>query len=294
MPNSPGVRAPVTRTIRVHDVALTYYEWRAPPGYDDPPLLIAHATGFHARCYDAIVEHFPDRRVIALDMRGHGRSDGGPIDDWRVMAHDVTAFMQQLRLRRTVGIGHSMGAHVLLQSAADEPQLFGRLILFDPVILAPPFYKADGPLYTADAPHPAIRRKREFPSPQAMKERFATREPYSLFTPRVFDDYCEYGLIKQDGGGYELACAPDMEASVYASSRSNRSILDAARRLSVPALIVRAKQTEERDFKGSPTWPGLAETIAQGTDLYRPDRTHFHPFEDPDDAAQIIADALAS
>ena len=31
-------------------------------------------------------------------------------------------------------------------------------------------------------------------------------------------------------------------------------------------------------------------TNNQGTDLYRPDMTHFHPFQDPEDAARIIAE----
>ena len=58
-------------------------------------------------------------------------------------------------------------------------------------------------------------------------------------------------------------------------------------RFAIPVTVVRAKQTDLRDFKGSPTWPGLASIIPNGTDIYRPDRTHFHPFEDPEDAAKI-------
>jgi hypothetical protein len=34
----------------------------------------------------------------------------------------------------------------------------------------------------------------------------------------------------------------------------------------------------------------LANVLPQGTDLYRPDMTHFHPFQDPADAARIIAE----
>jgi hypothetical protein len=80
-----------------------------------------------------------------------------------------------------------------------------------------------------------------------------------------------------------------MEASVYASSRSNGAILEAARTVDIPVLVVRAQMTTLNDFKSSPTWPELAKVLPQGTDLYRPDRTHFHPFEDPADAARIIA-----
>lgn len=286
----PAHDGPATRSVEVNGTRLTYYDWRAKPGNHEPPILIAHATGFHARCYDEIAEQFADRRVIALDLRGHGRSEGGPIDDWRIMSDDVNAVMDHLRLKGALGIGHSMGAHTLLQCAADRPDAFKRLVLFDPVVLSPEFYTEGAEGFTPDAPHPAIRRKRDFASPEAMMERFAPREPYSLFEPRVFEDYCRQGLLPKDGGGFTLACQPEMEASVYMSSRSNAGIFEAAKTVQVPVLVVRAKQLGVMDFKGSPTWPGLAGIIPNGIDLHRPDRTHFHPFEDPGDAARIIAE----
>ncbi|MGB3712615.1 MAG: alpha/beta hydrolase [Erythrobacter sp.] len=285
-------RKPAIRSLRANGISMTYYEWRGAPGNSEAPLVFAHATGFHGRTFDAIIEHFPNRRVLSLDLRGHGRSEGGIIDDWRVLAQDVGAFLTQLRIRGAIGIGHSMGAHTLVQCAADLPDAFAGLVLFDPVILAPEFYAHDAALFTADAPHPAIRRKRDFSSVEEMIERFGSREPYSLFEQRVFEDYCRHGLCAKDSGGFELACSPETEASVYASSRSNETIHEAARRVEVPTLVVRAKQTDINDFKSSPTWPELASIMPHGTDLHRPDHTHFHPFEDSSDAARIIAEAL--
>ncbi|MEO0872246.1 MAG: alpha/beta hydrolase, partial [Pseudomonadota bacterium] len=143
-------------------------------------------------------------------------------------------------------------------------------------------------------PHPAIRRKRDFDSPEAMMERFRERDPYNIFDCRVFEDYCRHGLTKKaDGTGYELACLPEMEASVYGSSRSNSGILEAVKRIEAPTTIVRAKRTGFADFKSSPTWPLLGDQFPNGTDMPRPDRTHFHPFEDPADAAEIIKTAIA-
>ncbi len=211
------------------------------------------------------------------------------------MARDICEFVEQLDVEGAIGIGHSMGAHTMLQAAHDHPGAFSRLVLFDPVILAPEFYAPSQPLFTSDNPHPASRRKRDFASPEAMMERFRDRDPYDLFDPRVFADYCRHGLRqKGNGEGYELACLPEVEASVYASSRSNAAILESAKAVDIPVLVVRAKQLDFHDFKGSPTWPDLASILPQGTDLHRPDRTHFHPFEDPADAAQIIRQAMGS
>lgn len=289
MTNRP---APVTRFYPTGEIDLAVHEW-AGSDHVAVPLVFAHATGFHGRVFDAIIAAFPAHPAYAIDLRGHGQSGGGPIADWRVVAHDVAAFLDQAGISGAVGIGHSMGAHTLLQVAADCPGAFARLVLFDPVILAPEFYAPGEPLYSADNPHPASRRKRDFASPEAMMERFRARDPYCLFDARVFADYCRFGLVPAASGeGLELACAPEVEASVYASSRSNAGILEAAKRVDIPVLVVRAKASDLNDFKGSPTWPALAAILPQGTDLYRPDRTHFHPFEDPEDAARIIAGAM--
>jgi pimeloyl-ACP methyl ester carboxylesterase len=282
--------APVTHRYPVNGIDLAVHQW-AGPSAEAAPLVFAHATGFHGRVWDAVIQRLPAHPAYAIDMRGHGASRAGPISDWRLLASDVTEFMTQASVSGAVGIGHSMGAHTLLQVAADHPEAFCRLVLFDPVILAPEFYVPGDPLYTADNPHPAIRRKRDFASAEAMIERFRERDPYHLFNPQVFADYCRHGLVPAAaGGGMELACAPEVEASVYASSRSNGAILAAARRVAIPVLVARAKHTDLQDFKSSPTWPELASILPQGTDLHRPDMTHFHPFQDPVDAARIIAE----
>jgi pimeloyl-ACP methyl ester carboxylesterase len=284
---------PHQRSACVNGIELVWFEWPGAASGDLPPLIFAHATGFHARVFDAIIEHFPGHRVLALDLRGHGRSGGGPIAHWGGLARDVGEWLDLLEISGAVGIGHSMGAHTLLQCAADRPGGFAQLVLFDPVIFAPEYYAVSEPLFTADMPHPTARRQRDFASVEAMIERFTARDPYALFDRRVFEDYCRYGLLpRADGQGFELACLPEVEASVYGSSRSNAGILDAARTIAIPVLVVRAQQLEAMDFKGSPTWPGLAAILPQGIDLHRPDMTHFHPFQDPADAARIIAGVI--
>jgi lipase len=286
---------PIARSAGVKGVKVAYWEWRADPGNQQPPLFFAHATGFHARVFDAIIEHFPGRRIISVDLHGHGRSEGGPIDHWHTVTDKVSGLLDQLRIRRAVGVGHSMGAHVLAQCAADRPEAFSQLVLFDPVIMEPEFYAPEAAHLMGDGPHPSIRRKRDFDSPEAMMERFEARDPYNIFDRRVFEDYCRHGLRqKADGPGYELACLPEMEASVYGSSRSNIGIHEAVTHVQAPTVVVRAKRTEFRDFKSSPTWPMLADQFPNGTDVPRPDRTHFHPFEDPADAARIIREAMAA
>lgn len=283
---------PIHATLPVNGIELSYFEWAGNKG-NGPTLVFSHATGFHARVFDAIVERFAGYRVISIDLRGHGRSTGGPITHWNEVSSDVDALIDHLSIEQTVGIGHSMGAHTLLQCSLDRPSAFRQLVLFDPVVVTPEFYAHPDPLFTPDNPHPASRRKRDFASPKAMIERFKDRDPYQLFDRRVFEDYCRFGLLEGENG-FDLACLPEIEASVYSSSRSNAGILEVATKVPIPVLIVRAQQSNFNDFKSSPTWPELASTMPNGTDMHRPDRTHFHPLEDPADAARIVADAMAN
>ncbi|MEO0591682.1 MAG: alpha/beta hydrolase, partial [Pseudomonadota bacterium] len=126
---------PIARSAGVKGVRLAYWEWRGDPANPQPPLFFAHATGFHARVFDAVIEHFPARRVISVDLHGHGRSEGGPIDHWGTVAGEVAGLLNQLRIRRAVGVGHSMGAHGLAQCAADDSQAFSQHVLCEPGIM---------------------------------------------------------------------------------------------------------------------------------------------------------------
>ena len=42
------------------------------------------------------------------------------------------------------------------------------------------------------------------------------------------------------------------------------------------------------DFAGSPTPRTLADSFADGTDIYLPDLTHFMPMQDPRRIAELI------
>ena len=55
--------------------------WFETPRRSEDTVLLVHATGFHSRCWDAVAAQITDRHIIALDMRGHGRSENtGPFD----------------------------------------------------------------------------------------------------------------------------------------------------------------------------------------------------------------------
>jgi lipase len=284
---------PIQRWVQINGIQVSYFEsglaWRG----RGASMLLAHATGFHARCWDQVVAHLGERHVIALDQRGHGRTDKTPITGWQVFGRDLEAFVGALALHDVIGVGHSMGGHAMVEAAAAAPQCFQRLVLLDPVIGPPESYGATwSAALLAGGEHPTARRKHHFTSPEEMIERFRTRPPYASFTPAALRDYCVYGLLPAPQGGFELACPPRIEASIYMSSLSNPGVHDSVRALDLPVLVVRAKQPpterDAMDFSFSPTWPGLAQALRRGRDLHWADRSHFMPMEIPQRVAAVI------
>jgi hypothetical protein len=112
-------------------------------------------------------------------------------------------------------------------------------------------------------------------------------------------DYCRYGLLPNEKGkGYVLACPPEIEASVYMSSRSNHDIYKAVRSLSIPVLILRAREPAPdrniMDFSSSPTWPGLVDEFRNGQEIYFQNHTHFLPMELPGPVTEVIREQIST
>lgn len=274
------------------DARIAWFEWGERGA---TPVLLIHATGFHARVWDRTIAALgPDYNVFAVDTRGHGRSDKrGPVRDWRDPAQDIFELLAHLALPPLIGAGHSMGGHLLVQLAARLPDQFTRLVLIDPVIMAPEVYAARKS-WPPEGDHPVARRRNSWASWEAMFELFSHRKPYNLWQREVLVDYCQYGVMpKADGTGVELACPPAIEASVYMVSGSS-AIHDEARSVKVPVTVLRARlpgpgPRDLTDFTASPTWPDLAGLFEQGRDVFLPELTHFIPMQDPALTADYIA-----
>ncbi len=280
--------------LEANGLRLAYFEWRPELRGQQPTLFLVHATGFHARVWDQVVAHFANHHVIALELRGHGRSDFADFAGWQDFGADVTAAVRVLELQSAIGVGHSMGAHAMIHAAAMLPASFSRLVLIDPTLFAPQAYLQAPPV--SDAPHPVTQRKSRFASPEEMVQRFEGKVPYLVFQKDALRDYCRHGLLPaQDGQGFHLACAPSTEGQIYNAARRDLSIYTSIRALNLPVRVIRARPSDPTilpfDTLGSPTWPGVAQEFRQGEDIHLPHRTHMLPMEDPQLTADLIKQA---
>jgi pimeloyl-ACP methyl ester carboxylesterase len=291
--SSPAsVPPPELRHLSANGLSLAYFEWHAERRGSQPSLFLIHATGFHARVWDQVVACFADRHVIALELRGHGRSSFAPFSSWHDFGEDVTAAARSLGLQGAIGVGHSMGAHALVHAAAMLPDSFSRLVLIDPTLFAPQAYLQAPPV--SDVPHPVSLRKNYFESPEEMFQRFADKVPYLAFQKEALRDYCFHGLLPTpDGKGFHLACAPTTEGQIYNSARRDRTLYNSIRAIDLPVRVIRARASDPTilpfDTLGSPTWPAVAQEFRRGEDIHLPERTHMLPMEDPQLTADLIS-----
>ncbi len=99
------------------------------------PVIFLHSTAGNAWQWAAQLEHLrPQRRAVALEWRGHGRSDLPTDGDYSfpAMAADVDEAVKRLGTKRFVLVGHSGGGLVALQYAADHSERVAGLLLADP------------------------------------------------------------------------------------------------------------------------------------------------------------------
>jgi pimeloyl-ACP methyl ester carboxylesterase len=189
----------------------------------------------NCRALDVIAEQLADdaRRVVALDLRGRGHSETTPPGTygWPAHARDVLAVADVLGATGPVDlVGHSMGAFVGMQAAADAPERVRRLALIDAA--GKPEEAALGPIGQSierlGARHDTVA---EF---FAAVRSTGTVEPWGPHWERAY----RHELVEDEGGVRSRtsreAVLEDME---HGSGHDPRELWS---RLRCPVLLVRA------------------------------------------------------
>jgi pimeloyl-ACP methyl ester carboxylesterase len=107
------------------------------------PLVLLHGFPFDHTIWDEVIGRLEKGiRIIAPDLRGHGRSmitkSEYSITD---MAADIIDLMDQLQIREAVIAGHSMGGYIALEIVRNFPERATGLALISSHIFADPLEK---------------------------------------------------------------------------------------------------------------------------------------------------------
>ncbi len=99
---------------------------------EGPPIVLIHGLGSDHTAFVGPVKDalLAGRRVITMDMRGHGRSTrAGNHYSTDQFADDVAALLDTLHIRCADVLGISMGGAIAMKLAARRPKLVNRLAL---------------------------------------------------------------------------------------------------------------------------------------------------------------------
>jgi pimeloyl-ACP methyl ester carboxylesterase len=69
------------------------------------------------------------RAVLAVDLPGHGRSEGPPLESVEALADWIAALLDAAGVRQATLVGHSMGSLVAVDCAARHPERVAKICL---------------------------------------------------------------------------------------------------------------------------------------------------------------------
>lgn len=271
--------------VQANGLRLHLLDW----GGNGDPLLFVHATGFLAALWHPIAVQFTgDARVLGLDLRGHGDSEPGDSYYWSVFPDDLGSVLKALALGPAVLVGHSVGGAAAALCAARYAPLVRALVLVDPVIYPPYAYEHPETALRSDLFQRAARRRRSWPSREAMRESLGVKAPFNAWRPDIFDLYVQEAVRETHGGQVTLKCAPETEAAIYQETLRFNLWPELAS-VRAPAIVLRG--IAERGLP-STTARDLANRLPSAEDRPVPTASHLIPMEDPDAVVAAIRDML--
>jgi pimeloyl-ACP methyl ester carboxylesterase len=254
-------------------------------GGGDRAVLVAHATGFHARTYQPLARGFSRLDPWAPDLRGHGdaSSPASGRYDWEGFADDVLAVVRWLD-RPLLGFGHSMGGAALLLAEIRSPGAFEALYCWEPIVYPPRFRSlADSPLVERSR-----RRRDTFPSLDEAIANFAAKPPLDQLHPDTLRAYVEHGFELLPGGERRLKLPGAEEAEVYRMSLRHEAFSRLGE-VRCPVTVAHGR----RDGVGpAEVAPEVVAELPRARLEAWDDLGHFGPLEDPARVGAAVERAL--
>jgi len=96
------------------------------------PVIFVHSFGGNTLHWEEQLQHLREnRRAIAFDLRGHGLSEPPANNDYDVLSveGDIAAVADELKIRRFVLVGHSMGGSSAIAYTNAHPDRVAGLLL---------------------------------------------------------------------------------------------------------------------------------------------------------------------
>jgi len=183
--------------INLDGVTLHYLDW----GGTGRPVVLLAGLSRTAKGYDALAPKLTKRfKVLGLTRRGHGRSDHAAEYNLDVFVEDIRHFLDAMRIKRTILVGHSMAGFEMPLFAIRYPQRVEAIVCMDAI-----FPKLDSEPDFSDDPIDALPSVKPTPDDFASLDAFFAYQRKArpawarIWCKAVEDDILEYVRISADG-----------------------------------------------------------------------------------------------
>jgi pimeloyl-ACP methyl ester carboxylesterase len=104
------------------NAAGLYYFAHEVENISRPPVILIHGAGGTHLNWPPQIRRLDDQRIFAVDLPGHGKSEGLGRQAIGEYAECIVEFMKEVGLRAGVIVGHSMGGAIALSLAVEYPE----------------------------------------------------------------------------------------------------------------------------------------------------------------------------
>ena len=111
---------------------LNYQFHQTKQALHHPTLVFIHGLFGDMNNLGVIARAFSDDyNILRVDLRNHGQSFHSESMNYDLMAEDVYALIQHLKLEKVILVGHSMGGKTAMKLTALHPEMVEKLIVID-------------------------------------------------------------------------------------------------------------------------------------------------------------------
>lgn len=240
-------------------------------------LILAHANGFSAGCYQQHIAKFSESfNVAALDFAGHGLSEGSlRFESWDFFRDQIEALQLHRGWEVSNLVGHSLGGASSIRYAIKSPDKVQKIVAWDPVLLSPLMIIL-GKIITIPLAKQAKARRQVFKSKMLLAKILKRHPGFKDWDEQVFQDYLTNCYEERPDNSLQLRCDPEIEAKIFSITEL------------IPYLKLGMNQCPTFLIKPSPSevCPRLATKKLVKNNPFSQVReqknfTHFFPFEQP-------------
>jgi pimeloyl-ACP methyl ester carboxylesterase len=287
---------PTSAFALVNGLKLHYLDWGArynTAGHSDQrglksvatPIVLCHGGSAHCHWWDEVAPQLSKYGwVLALDFRGHGRSQWA--SQYGLAAHldDLITFLSKYVRERAVLVGHSMGGEIAMRVAVDYPQLLEGLVIADASA-------AGLPLKTRLIWRWKRRKQSglrpEFPTSKALIERFRLSPSGHNLTPAALATLALKGAEQVRGGNWAFRLDPNTR-KLSPGWRLPRCRIEDIR---LPVLIIRGEHSRLVSQRQARR---MQRRIPHSKLKIIPSAYHHVSLDNPSATAAAIADFIGS